>query len=189
MGDARHRPDGRTALLRGPVIVTAREGRIDGARFYLDPVSHEAETTIRVSGVVAAPAEQIFALLTSPERYRDLDASGTIRHAETTAPLTAVGDVFTMAMHNDRNGDYVIENHVVVHEANRAIGWAPGMPGQRPLGQRFVWRLAPVDAEHTEVTQTYDWSAITHPPALAHLPVRSADELTESIRLLEKALA
>jgi uncharacterized protein YndB with AHSA1/START domain len=181
-------PDGRTALLRGPVIVTARGDRIDWARFYLDPVSHAADTMIRVAGVVAAPAERIFTLLTSPDRHRELDASGTIRHAETTRPLTAVGDVFTMAMHNDMFGDYVIENHVVVHEADRAIGWDPAAPGQRPLGQRYVWRLAPVDAGHTEVTQTYDWSAITHPPALAHLPVRSADELTESIRLLEKAL-
>ena len=31
-------------------------------------------------------------------------------------------------------------------------------------------------------------SAITHLPALAHLPVRSADELEESIRLLGKLL-
>jgi hypothetical protein len=181
-------PDGRTALLRGPVIVTAPGGRINWARFYLDPVSHEAETRIRVAGVVAAPAARIFALLADPGRHRELDASGTIRQAETTGPLTAVGDTFTMAMHNDMNGDYIVENHVVVHEVDRALGWAPGMPGQRPLGQRYVWRLTSVDAGHTEVTQTYDWSAITHPPALAHLPVRSADELTESIRLLDKAV-
>ncbi|WBB58494.1 nuclear transport factor 2 family protein [Streptomyces sp. WMMC500] len=181
-------PGGGTALLRGPVIVTAADGRIDWARFYLDPVTHRDETTITVSGVVAAPAEQVFAVLADPRRHRALDASGTIRHTEATGSLTAVGDTFIMAMHNDMNGDYVIENHVVVYEAGRAIGWAPAAPGQRPLGQRYTWCLTPLEDGSTEVTQTYDWSGITHPPALPHLPVRSADELTESIQRLKSVL-
>jgi hypothetical protein len=31
-------PDGAPALMRGPVIMTTREGRIDWTRFYLSPV-------------------------------------------------------------------------------------------------------------------------------------------------------
>ncbi|NGO14606.1 SnoaL-like domain-containing protein [Streptomyces sp. HC44] len=181
-------PKNEPTLLRGPVIVTERDGRINWARFYLDPVSHAGQTSITVSEVVEAAADTVFELLADPSRHREIDASGTIRGHKTDNAITAVGDSFVMAMHNDMFGDYIIENHVVVCEPGRAVGWAPGRPGERPLGHRYVWRLEPLGDNRTKVTQTYDWSAITDAPAIPHLPVRSEDELTESIRLIGPAL-
>jgi hypothetical protein len=37
-------PDGATAVMCGPVVMTARDGRIDWARFYLSPVPDPATT-------------------------------------------------------------------------------------------------------------------------------------------------
>lgn len=148
-----------------------------------------SDTSITVSGVVDAPVERVFALLADPDRHRDLDASGMIRHSETHLAITEVGDVFTMAMHNQMMGEYEIDNHVVVYEPDRAIGWAPGGQGKPPAGHTYTWRLAPTDDDHTEVSQTYDWSAIEDPELLPYFPVVSADQLTESITRLGAALA
>ncbi|KIF66013.1 ketosteroid isomerase [Streptomyces sp. AcH 505] len=182
-------PANEPTLLRGPAIVTERDGLINWARFYLDPVTHAGRTSITVSEVVEAGADVVFELLTDPSRHREIDASGTIRGPESQSVITGVGDVFVMGMHNDMFGDYTTENHVVVYEPGRAVGWAPGQSGDRPLGQRFVWRLEPLGDNRTQVTQTYDWSAVTHAPAVAHLPVRTEDELIGSIRLIGPALA
>jgi uncharacterized protein YndB with AHSA1/START domain len=148
-----------------------------------------SDTSITVSGVVDAPVERVFALLADPDRHRDLDASGMIRHSETHLAITEVGDVFTMAMHNESMGDYEIDNHVVVYEPDRAIGWAPGAHGKGPAGHTYTWYLAPTDDDHTEVSQTYDWSAIDDPGLLPYFPVVTAEQLTESIARLESALA
>lgn len=148
-----------------------------------------SDTSITVSGVVDAPVERVFALLADPDRHRDLDASGMVRHSETHLAITEVGDVFTMAMHNEMMGDYEIDNHVVVYESDRAIGWAPGPRGGEAPGHTYVWRLTPTDDDHTEVSQTYDWSAVQAEWLIPHLPVVTADQLTESITRLEAALA
>ncbi|MEV6010803.1 hypothetical protein AB0M29_28790 [Streptomyces sp. NPDC051976] len=92
-------------------------------------------------------------------------------------------------MHNEEMGDYRIENHVVAFTENRVIAWVPRRPGQRPAGDRFTWKLTPIDDVHTEVTQTYDWAAVTHPAEVPRLPVVSAEELDASLTRLAAAVA
>jgi hypothetical protein len=181
-------PTGATVLLRGPVVLTTRDGRIDWTRFYLDPVTTGGTTSTTVSQVLDAPAERLFLVLRDPRRHPELDAHGWLRHAETPGLLGAVGDTFVMAMHNDHNGDFRMESHVVAFTEDRIIGWAPGQPGQRPAGHRFTWKLTPTDDGRTEVTQTYDWSAVTHPAGVPHLPVLSADHLDASLTRLAAAV-
>jgi uncharacterized protein YndB with AHSA1/START domain/ketosteroid isomerase-like protein len=182
-------PTGATVVLRGPVILTTRDGRIAWARFYPDPVTTDGPARTTVSRVLDAPAERIFAVLRDPRRHPELDTAGLLRHAETSRPVDAVGDTFVMAMHNDEIGDYQVEYHVVAFTENRVIAWAPGQPGQRPAGDRFTWKLTPTDDGHTEVTQTYDWKAVTHPAQVPRLPVVSADELDASLTRLAAAVA
>ena len=182
-------PTGATVLLRGPVILTTRDERIAWARFYPDPVTVQSPTHTTVSQVLNAPAERIFAVLRDPRRHPELDSTGRLRHAETSQPLAAVGDTFIMAMHSEEHGDYRIENRVVAFTENRIIGWAPGQPGQRPPGYRFTWKLTPTDDGRTEVTQTYDWAAVTHPADLVRLPGAAADELDASLTRLAAAVA
>lgn len=148
-----------------------------------------SDTSITVSDVVDAPVERVFALLADPDRHRDLDASGMIRHSESHLAITEVGDVFTMAMHHELFGDYEVDNHVVVYEPDRAIGWAPAVRDGEPVGHTYVWRLRPTDDDRTELSQTYDWSAITDPDRLARFPFVSAEVLAASLRRVEAALA
>jgi uncharacterized protein YndB with AHSA1/START domain/ketosteroid isomerase-like protein len=182
-------PTGATVLLRGPVVLTTRDGRIAWARFYLDPVTTDGPTHTTVSRVLNAPAERIFAVLRDPRRHPELDATGRLRQAKASHPVGAVGDTFVMALHDDEMGDHRIESRIVAFTENRVIGWAPGQPGQRPTGHHFTWKLTPTDDSHTTVTQTYDWTAVTHPAELSRLPVVSADELDGSLSRLAAAVA
>lgn len=121
---------------------------------------------VSVSRRIAAPADQIFALLARPDRHIEFDGSGMLRGTDTTAPITAVGDRFVMRMYFDRlGGDYVMDNHVVDLEPDRRIAWAPAAGDERaagenfkvgvPAGHRWVFELAP-DGDATVVTETYD---------------------------------
>lgn len=182
-------PTGATVVLRGPVVLTTRDGRIAWTRFYPDPVITDGPTHTTVSRVLDAPAERVFAVLRDPRRHPELDPTGRLRQAEASRPVGAVGDTFVMAAHDDETGDYQIECHVVAFTENRVIAWAPGRPGQRPAGHRFTWKLTPTDADHTEVTQTYDWKAVTDPAQVPRLPAVSADELDASLTRLAAAVA
>ncbi|MEV8329195.1 nuclear transport factor 2 family protein [Streptomyces niveus] len=179
-------PTGATVLLRGPVILTTHDGRIAWARFYPDPVTIEGPTHSTVSQVLDAPAGRIFAVLRDPRRHPELDATGRLRHAETSERIDAVGDIFVVAAHSEEFGDHRIENRVVAFTENRLIGWAPG---QRPFGHRFTWKLTPTDDGRTEVTYAYDWAAVTHPADLARPPVVTADELDASLTRLAGAVS
>lgn len=73
-----------------------------------------------------------------------------------------------MEMHNDRLGDYVVENRVVEYEPSRRIAWMPvlksiaqsdsevqlGVPAHNVWG----WELSPLPAGGTTVTEFFDCS-------------------------------
>jgi hypothetical protein len=52
------------------------------------------------------------------------------------------------------------ENHVVEFVEGRRIAWRPAEPGTEPPGHLWRWELEPIDASHTRVTHTYDWSRL-----------------------------
>jgi hypothetical protein len=122
-----------------------------------------ADSITAVSRRIAAPATDIFGVLTDPRRHVELDGSGMVRGAVTGGPVHGVGDVFVMAMHFPALGDYQMENRVVEYERDRRIGWepAPGLghpaAGQPPAGHRWTFALAP-DGDATIVTEVYDCS-------------------------------
>jgi hypothetical protein len=102
-------------------------------------------TDERVSATrtIGAPAAGVFAVLADPGTHAAVDAG-------------------------HRDGDYRIANEVIVFDRPRAIGWRPGTEGSDG-GLEFggwTWRydLAPLGASTTEVTLTYDWSAV--PPRI-----------------------
>jgi hypothetical protein len=124
---------------------------------------------VTVSRRIAAPASAIFAVLTDPVRHLDLDGSGMLRGAATTAPVTGVGDVFVMKMYFAALGGYEMNNHVVEYEPDRRIGWEPaagrghpdaGPEGDSRWGQRWAYELAPDGPDGTVVTEIYDCSRV-----------------------------
>lgn len=126
---------------------------------------------VAVSRRISSPAGEVFKILADPGRHRDLDGSGMLRGLVSGASITAVGDVFVMAMYFTELGDYEMINHVVVYEPDRRIGWEPeagrGHPHAAPdaphlarWGHRWTFELTPAGPDVTIVTETFDCSGV-----------------------------
>ena len=115
---------------------------------------------------VAVPAPRVFAVLADPTTHPAIDGTGWVQESADRVPLTEVGQIFRMDMyHVDHpGGDYQVVNKVEVFDPPRAIGWLTGQDkgdGHLEFGG-WIWRydLAPLGPSETEVTLTYDWSAV-----------------------------
>ena len=125
-----------------------------------------AQENVRAVLTVAVPAARVFAVLADPTTHSAIDGTGWVQEALDPAPLTEVGQIFRMDMYhaNHPDGNYRVVNKVEVFDAPRAIGWLPGQDkgdGQLEFGD-WLWRydLTPLGPSETEVTLTYDWSAV-----------------------------
>ena len=125
---------------------------------------------------IRAPAEAVFSVLADPTNHVAIDAGssrpqygvGGVLEAIDRERLTASGQVFRMAMyhpnHPNPNGRYQTANRVRVLDPPHAISWETGYEADdgslRFAG--WVWRydLTPVADSTTEVTLSYDWSAV-----------------------------
>ncbi len=125
-----------------------------------------AGDTVSASTIINAPAEAIFAVLADPARHPAIDGTGWVCESLGRQPLTAAGQVFRMAMYHPSHpdGNYQMANQVQVFDPPRAISWKPGYDtkdGGLGFGG-WLWRydLAPAGPSATEVTLSYDWSAV-----------------------------
>ena len=129
----------------------------------------ETERVTASTTIEAAP-EAVFAVLADPSAHADIDGTGWVRESLDGDRITAAGQVFRMAMYheNHRGMHYEVANRVEVFQQPHAIAWLPGQ-GADDANLDFggwIWRydLEPVGDDRTEVTLTYDWSAV--PPAI-----------------------
>lgn len=112
-----------------------------------------------VERIIAAPPEQIFALLADPAKHREIDGSGTVRGATAAPGRLTLGSTFGMKM---RLGvSYSMQNTVIEFEENRRIAWQtrPTLPLVDKMVGGRIWRyeLEPVDGG-TRVRETWDIS-------------------------------
>jgi hypothetical protein len=114
----------------------------------------------------AVPAEQVFEVLADPATHAAIDGTGWVQESADRAPLTEAGQIFRMAMYHSGHpdGNYRTVNKVAVFDPPRAIGWLTGQElgnGELEFGG-WLWRydLAPLGPSQTQVTLTYDWSAV-----------------------------
>lgn len=146
--------------------------------------SVSATTTIRAS------AEAVFAVLSDPSRHAGVDGTGWVTGSLESQPITRRGQVFWMAMyHRDHpNGSYQTANEVIAFEHTRVISWRTGYLDQESGELAFGgwwWRydLKPVGPGQTEVTLTYDWSAVgPGPREYLTFPPFPTDHLDNSLR-------
>ena len=95
---------------------------------------------------------------------------------------------------NHPDGDYQVVNKVQVLEPPRVIGWLPGYrndDGGLEFGG-WMWRydLAQLSPSETEVTLTYDWSAV--PQSIREyiqFPPFGPEHLTSSLHHLAELAA
>ena len=148
--------------------------------------------TLEATTTVAAPAEAVFAVLSDPTSHPDIDGTGWVAKPLDTAPLAGPGQLFRMAMYhaNHPDGSYEMTNRVADFAPPQAISWEPGQDREgdgNPSFGGWVWRytLVPAGPSSTEVTLTYDWSAV--PPFLREhisFPPFPVEHLTNSLRHL-----
>jgi len=122
--------------------------------------------TLIVTSPDAAPAGAVFAVLADPTTHKDIDGTGWLREALDDEPLTAVGQIFRIAMYHDNHPDkhYEMANKVIAIQPDRVIAWEPGSAaedGSLEFGG-WTWRydLRADEDDRTEVTLTYDWSNV-----------------------------
>ncbi|MCD1286025.1 SRPBCC family protein [Brevibacterium sp. GP-SGM9] len=150
------------------------------------------ETKISATRTIDAANEDIFDVLSNPERHAEIDGSDMVVSDDKTDRITAVGQVFTMNMHWDKmGGDYKTDNHVVGYDENKLLAWTTAPSGQEPDGWEWVWELTPQGSDSTEVTITYDWSSVTDKDVLKQVsfPVVSEEDLESSLANLAAAVS
>jgi hypothetical protein len=120
--------------------------------------SHRKSDPARIVSVtvkVNAAPQTIFDLLADPSKHGEIDGSGSVRNAQSSAPARlSLGAKFGMDMKLGVN--YKITNEVVEFDEPRRIAW-------RHFGGH-VWRyiLEPVDGG-TMVTEQFDWNTAKSP--------------------------
>ncbi|MEB3069723.1 SRPBCC family protein [[Mycobacterium] vasticus] len=129
---------------------------------------------------IAAPAARIFELIADPAQQPRWDGNDNLSEAAAGQRVTEVGAMFTMAL----TMGVVRENHVVEFEEGRRIAWFPAEPGKQPPGHLWRWELEALDATHTRVTHTYDWTQLSDPKRLERARWTTADRLAESLARL-----
>jgi hypothetical protein len=152
---------------------------------------------------VAVPADRLFAVLADPTAHAAIDGrsrvaegTGLIEEAVDRSQLTEVGQIFRMGMYHPGHpdGNYQTANKVFVLDPPRAIGWLTGTEsgdGHLEFGGWF-WRydLAPLGPSETEVTLTYDWSAVPERiREYIQFPPFGPDHLTSSLHHLAELAA
>jgi uncharacterized protein YndB with AHSA1/START domain len=140
-------------------------------------VTQEAERVVTAGRDINAPAADIFELIADPAQQPRWDGNDNLSEAPSGQRVRAVGDAFLMTTTTGN----VRENHVFEFVEGRLIAWRPSEPGRPAPGHVWRWALEPIDASHTRVTHTYDWTKLTDEKRLPRARATTADKLRASI--------
>lgn len=146
---------------------------------------------MEVQRAVAAPAGEIFAVLTDPRGHVAIDSSGMLM-AASGAAVTGVGGTFVVHMDREALNDYPLGLYdvtveIVTFEPDREIAWT--IRGQLNLGHVYGYRLEPMTGG-TLVTSYYDWSATTQEwKDAAIFPVIPESALRATLGILARTVA
>lgn len=150
------------------------------------------DTSITVQRTIDAPTQDVFDVLSNPERHSEIDASGFVVSDEKTDRITATGQVFRMNMTGDHmGGDYQTDNTVTGYDKNHLLAWQTAPAGTEPPGWEWVWVLTAQGSDRTDVELTYDWSKVTDRDLLAQVgfPLVPKAALEQSLGNLAAAVS
>ena len=99
---------------------------------------------------VAAPAEELFAIVADPRRHHELDGSGTVRLNIAAPAKLAAGERFSTKMRM-YGLPYRITSTVTALKPGALIEW------RHPFGHRWRWEFDEISPTLTRVTETFDF--------------------------------
>ena len=126
---------------------------------------------------ISASAERIFELIADPSVQPSWDGNNNLASAAPGQRVRQVGDVFKTTLTNGA----VRENHVVEFIEGSQIAWCPAEPGKQPPGHLWRWELEQINPTLTNVTHTYDWTALTDSTRLEKARSTTPEMLRESM--------
>ena len=150
------------------------------------------QTSVTVERVIDAPVDQVFDVLSNPERHQKLDGSGFVRSVDHADRIQEVGDVFTMNMEGAHmGGEYKTDNHVTGYAKDKLLAWQTAPAGTEPPGWEWVWELEPQGPDKTLVRHTYDWSKVTDKDLLKKVsfPLVTEEQLEDTLGRLAAAVS
>ncbi len=143
------------------------------------PIDTDARRTW-ASRTIAAPPEQIFAVLSDASLHPVIDGSAMVKAPTGKPEPLKLGSKFGMSM---RMGPlpYRIVNTVVEFEQDRLIAW------HHPGKHRWRYELEPTEGG-TLVTETFDWSTSLIPKVLelVRYPQRHEGNIERTLERLER---
>ena len=121
------------------------------------------ETSITVQrSIDVAPAQVLNRFPPTPTATPSSTAPASSGPPIAPSASSAVGDTFRMNMAGDHmGGEYQTDNHVTGYQPHQLLAWKTAPAGEEPPGWEWVYELTPAGPEQTDVTLTYDWSAVT----------------------------
>ncbi|MCK9899879.1 polyketide cyclase [Parafrankia colletiae] len=140
---------------------------------------------------IAAPREDIFAVLCDPQGHVTIDSSGMLQSAE-GKPVTGIGDEFVVHMDRESLNDYPLGKYdvtVVITRfvANAEIEWTITVKDWPRIGHRYGYHLEPSEVG-TLVTSYYDWSEITEDFRQGVFPVIPEAGLRATLGILARTV-
>ena len=146
---------------------------------------------VTATTTIEADPAAVFAVLADPSTHADVDGTGWVRAELDGDRITHAGQVFRMAMYHTNHPDknYKTANLVEVFDEPRAIGWKTGTEsetGELSFGG-WTWRydLEAAGPSQTQVTLTYDWSAVgPEVREYLHFPPFGPEHLPNSLQHL-----
>ncbi|GAC51020.1 SRPBCC family protein [Gordonia aichiensis] len=150
------------------------------------------QTSVTVERVIDAPADQVFDVLSNPQRHPELDGSGFVRSVDHADRIQEVGEVFTMNMEGAHmGGEYKTDNHVTGYAKDKLLAWQTAPAGTEPPGWEWVWELEAQGPDKTLVRHTYDWSKVTDKDLLKKVsfPLVTEEQLEDTLGRLAAAVS
>lgn len=142
---------------------------------------------------IAAPANALFAIVSSPAGHVAIDGSGMLEAAADAKSPTAVGETFDMDMDRTALNDipglvkYKVRNVITQIVPDRLFEWGIGGIDQPPVGHVYGWQLDPVSETETDVTNYCDWTHIGDEiRASREWPIVPVAMLEKSVENLER---
>lgn len=106
---------------------------------------------------VSATAAQVFALITNPRRFRELDGAGAMRDVPVLGPeRLEIGDSFTVSLQQS-GMPYQATSTVTSLEVDKVIEW------EDSYFRKWRWELAETLNGTTEVTESLDCGSAVIP--------------------------